>query len=473
MAPVAVVDFQTNVNDSQADFNSDTALAGLGTWIEDNDERFFRPNIPPEEVDWQPYQHGHWLYDTKHSWTWKSYDLWGEVTDHYGVWRHHPKYKWVWVELPEHVYHPHCVTWFDHGDYIGWYPYYPDAPQIYARGVDAGFDDGFWLGVHVGAQINQPGFVFSIGVTLVTRSQVTVDNIYGHHERDPRLVSKMVWQAHSDDRIRTHRVGVVPGGVPAHAFAFVQGQSKVTAPVTHLHLEKTADGKHILAPQVTQDVPTTEKKRFANMPATPGAAPAADQGLHPQVTPPTPKIKLPDKVEPKPTPHEEPPKRQVKPEPVKPPAPAPKAPAVTLAPKPTAPAPAPTPAPKTPALIKASPAAQPEVPKPAPLKREPPKPLPKDNSVSGRPAPPQAADPATRMTSATPATPKAGAANSDRAIAHPTATNTETHVKSDADAFGKGRSTSGSTESGTGGPGNTNGANVKRPLSGPDPTRKG
>ena len=123
-------------------FNADCALAGQGSWVYIDGQRFWAPYLT--EVDWVPYSHGYWTWTDQYGWVWTSYDSWGWYTDHYGYWRHHGVYGWIWSPFGDNQYRPHTVTWFYDNDHIGWYPYYNGYAHAYDWDDSHGFDDGYW-----------------------------------------------------------------------------------------------------------------------------------------------------------------------------------------------------------------------------------------------------------------------------------------------------------------------------------------
>jgi len=122
-------------------------LGGFGWWTWIGGERVFVPYAYVD--DWSPYTRGYW-YWTSFGWTWYSYDPWGFVTDHYGHWRHHRIYGWVWVPDPLWVWRPAVVTFFFVGDFLGWWPYDSGWHHGYRRGYAHGYDDGYWAGYWAG-----------------------------------------------------------------------------------------------------------------------------------------------------------------------------------------------------------------------------------------------------------------------------------------------------------------------------------
>lgn len=230
----------------ESDFDPYSAFEDhMGEWVFIGHERFFRPYVIGS--GWQPYQNGYWSYDIDFGWTWVSYDPWGFVTDHYGVWRHHGLHGWIWLPFPvgHRHYRPHCVTWFDddsHGDYVGWYPYYADYPGGYRHGYDDGFNDGFWMGFQAAQQIPK-GPSFFLGITVVKRVDVTVVNVFEHRVREDFAINIAV-NAHNRKRVR----GDIPGGNREKAYGFLQVSSDKDrlAPTGRLRRDKLENGGSIM-----------------------------------------------------------------------------------------------------------------------------------------------------------------------------------------------------------------------------------
>lgn len=149
-----VVLVNTSYNDSTpaeayADFDNlptnvdvRSALAGHGRWVMVEGEWWFDPFV--YEADWQPMRHGKW-YWAKHNGintrVWRSFDPWGEITDHTGIWRYHNVYGWIWCPFRDHHWEPVVASWFYHDDGVAWYPYW--SGYTYREGY--GWADGFWL----------------------------------------------------------------------------------------------------------------------------------------------------------------------------------------------------------------------------------------------------------------------------------------------------------------------------------------
>jgi hypothetical protein len=151
------------------EFNSNYALAGMGRWVVVMGDRYWVPYA--HEADWIPYRHGYWTMVNGQGWTWVSYDPWGWYTDHYGIWRHHVTFGWVWSPFAEPVYHPATVTWVYTSGGIGWYPFFPGYVAGYRWGIERGFNDGFRPGISIGVAFHVPGF------TIVANRDFLATNI--------------------------------------------------------------------------------------------------------------------------------------------------------------------------------------------------------------------------------------------------------------------------------------------------------
>lgn len=203
------------------------ALNGMGRWIQIDGQIFFIPDLSGQNGGWEPYQNGYWSYDQDRDWTWNSSDRWGSVTDHYGVWRNHRTHGWIWapfdLRLEKRHYQPHCVTWFDEGEYVGWYPYFTGFEAHYRRfGRNQGFVDGYWDGHRSVLALNGNAFGFRLGITLVSRTDITQPNIRRRMIRDRNIILRIAHSSHRQDRIRSGRVGRVPGGDRRRSYEFLQ-----------------------------------------------------------------------------------------------------------------------------------------------------------------------------------------------------------------------------------------------------------
>jgi len=246
-------------------FDPHSALNGMGQWVTIGDQSYFVPNnsqiADTDGEDWAPYQRGYWSYDQEQSWTWVSYEPWGWVTDHYGIWRHHQTHGWIWLPFHDRRYVPHTVTWFDEGDYVGWYPYYSDYAQGYRHGQSYGFNDGYWDGFKTVLRINTPGFSFRMGLTLVNRRHVTHANIRRVVVRDRSLVFSLAYRAHQEDRIRLGRVGRYPGGHRERSYDFLQRFASERAPIGRSERVRSRGGAVIVQPHRSREIPPEYRRR--------------------------------------------------------------------------------------------------------------------------------------------------------------------------------------------------------------------
>jgi len=165
------------------DYSSYNVLAGMGRWVVISGSRYWVPQHYAQ--DWAPYRHGYWSWTT-HGWTWVSHDPWGWHTDHYGYWRYHQRYGWIWTPFSDRKWRAHTVTWFYTDGAIGWYPsYYHSYPSGYRHGYAQGFRDGYWDGYHAGRHHAHHGHYhnrhYRLGLTVVHHNQFINVNIYNVH----------------------------------------------------------------------------------------------------------------------------------------------------------------------------------------------------------------------------------------------------------------------------------------------------
>ena len=213
-----------------------------GRWVTIGGIEYFRPHTADRE--YVPFRHGNWGYDNDRGWTWVSQEPFARYTDHTGAWRHHPVYKWVWQPPTDHHYRPASVTFFDHDDQIGWVPFVSDQPELYAQGREAGFDDGFWEGPEVFAQVRTPGFSFELGVTLVNRVDIGADDIFEHVILEPVIVTNVVFIAQ-----RSARFSIYPGGNREKAYGFFAPYFRGgIIPTGRSRMVDLGHGHHYLAP---------------------------------------------------------------------------------------------------------------------------------------------------------------------------------------------------------------------------------
>jgi hypothetical protein len=255
------------------------ALDGMGTWEDVGDERYFVPDSAQlqdqDGGDWAPFQRGYWNYDEEKSWTWVSYDSFGWLTDHYGVWRHHSRHGWMWLPFRDRHYEAHTVTWFDEGNYVGWYPYFADYPQAYRHGSSLGFDDGYWDAYNMVARLNATSANFQFGITLINRAQFSQPNIRPLIIRDRDLIWRTAAIAHGPGRL--NRVSRYPGGRRDQAFDFLQRYSSRRAPVGRAERIRSRGGAEIWQPHRTHALPQGLRRAPEARPQRPDQGPSPER----------------------------------------------------------------------------------------------------------------------------------------------------------------------------------------------------
>lgn len=205
----------------------DYGLGNSGWWTVIGGERVFVPNA--YEDDWAPFVHGHW-YWTSFGWTWYSYDPWGDVTDHYGHWRHHGVYGWVWAPDPLWLWRPAIVSFFFGDGFIGWWPYDSGWSHGYRHGYAHGYDDGYWMGYWAGRRAGDgPGRRVRPGATCVAYGDFYVPGGHGrpparadggsgrpppraHDIASVRIKDRAMIDRNLTTAVRLGAVGSLPGG---------------------------------------------------------------------------------------------------------------------------------------------------------------------------------------------------------------------------------------------------------------------
>jgi len=95
-------------------------LSDYGEWI---DAAHYGPVWRPYVAgDWSPFYYGHWVW-TDDGWAWVSYEPFGMLVYHYGYWDYSLRYGWVWI--PDDVWSPARVVWYDLDGYAAWAPMPP------------------------------------------------------------------------------------------------------------------------------------------------------------------------------------------------------------------------------------------------------------------------------------------------------------------------------------------------------------
>lgn len=103
-------------------------FTNYGSWITIGSMQVWQPDV---DQSWRPFMHGCWAW-TRYGWTWFSYEPWGDITDHYGFWSWHPRFRWVWV--PSDVWKPAPVFWLAYREHVVWYPEIPPPNLVRALG---------------------------------------------------------------------------------------------------------------------------------------------------------------------------------------------------------------------------------------------------------------------------------------------------------------------------------------------------
>lgn len=107
--------------DPQLVFDNFDDLDFWGQWMELYPYgEVWRPSVI---VGWRPYDNGNWIW-TDDGWTWVSYEPFGWITYHYGMWVYDIVWGWLWI--PGYTWSPGCVDWLVYDDYVAWAPCHPD-----------------------------------------------------------------------------------------------------------------------------------------------------------------------------------------------------------------------------------------------------------------------------------------------------------------------------------------------------------
>jgi hypothetical protein len=173
--------------DSEYSYDFDAAdFDANGTWVyvPSAGKTCWRPNVPP---DWTPYSLGTWRR-TPAGLTWVSYESWGWLPYHYGMWAWDPDLGWYWI--PGTLYAPAWVYWSYGDDWTGWCPvgWYGGYYDTYYRSTRPTYGNergGPWLpnlrGKVEVTQIDRRGWNFAptsrIGSRLETRDVTRGDRV--------------------------------------------------------------------------------------------------------------------------------------------------------------------------------------------------------------------------------------------------------------------------------------------------------
>ena len=150
-------------------------LAEWGDIIFIGDTEYWRPFQDLVPLNWEPFTNGYLYEDAVDGLVWVSNDPWGVITEHYGYWRHHGVYGYLWRPLYPVQWRPLMTSLFrdGDGDIVGWSPFYHDvwAQRLYFSGW--GFDDCYWapfwdrVGCADFYYYHYPRFVgWSVGITI-------------------------------------------------------------------------------------------------------------------------------------------------------------------------------------------------------------------------------------------------------------------------------------------------------------------
>ncbi len=161
--PIVHIDPDYYDND-QFDFYLALGVHGRVVYI--NGKRFWKPYA--HSPHWVPYQYGDMVWDPHYGWTWVGTDPWSVYTDHYGYWVNDPWNGWVWTFDDDYTYRPHRVTFFYHGDYIGWHPHHHHN--------------------HVWFEFGSHNY-FYFGITMVHHHHFGKKHLHQYHCNDNGLVS--------------------------------------------------------------------------------------------------------------------------------------------------------------------------------------------------------------------------------------------------------------------------------------------
>jgi hypothetical protein len=228
--------------------NYDTLLVGQGRWVYISSVRYWVPYT--YQADWAPYQNGYWTFVAGSGWTWVSYDPWGAYTDHYGVWRHHGLYGWVWLPFAHPAYVPAAVTWFYGPTHIGWYPYYPGYAAGFRQGEREGFNDGYWAGYRAGEASHSHTTVI-FGLTAVHNVEFAAKNIQS--VKVDGAVATTIWHTSA----AAGHISPLPGAKSiAESKSWVEKRIGEPVPVTHLATTQI-NGHTIKQPEPIHPVPAT------------------------------------------------------------------------------------------------------------------------------------------------------------------------------------------------------------------------
>lgn len=174
-----------------------------------------------------------------------SHDPWGWFTDHYGVWRYHGVYGWVWLPFKDLHYVPHAVTWFHSGEHVGWFPYFDNYGAAYAHGRRQGFIDGYEEGFRAARFAGNANY--HGGFTVIARANFTQVNVVNVVVNQTTVVNV------TNVAIQQNVFSRYPGGRAEGARAFlatgIRGEIAVT------RTARFGPGQKLIAPVGPRPVP--------------------------------------------------------------------------------------------------------------------------------------------------------------------------------------------------------------------------
>ena len=124
-------------------------LAEWGDVITIGGVEYWKPYLLHDALrsSWEPYSDGYLYYDDEiDGLVWVSQDPWGFITEHYGYWRHHDRYGFVWRPLYPLAWRPYVATMFYDGSgaILSWCPFSSEVWNLGLYVDDYGFDDYYW-----------------------------------------------------------------------------------------------------------------------------------------------------------------------------------------------------------------------------------------------------------------------------------------------------------------------------------------
>ena len=121
-------------------------LSEFGYFVVIDGDEYWAPHGWRCDDGWAPYARGYLYEDPADGLVWVSNDPWGFITEHYGYWRHHEQYGYVWRPIYPLQWRPYVASMFHdrRGAIIGWTPFYAEVWDHGYYRVGFGFDDCYW-----------------------------------------------------------------------------------------------------------------------------------------------------------------------------------------------------------------------------------------------------------------------------------------------------------------------------------------